>query len=96
MQTVLLVIYLATLLIQSYQVFNSLAQIDSSDYDNYYADVNYAFCVIIFGQVIGIMCAKMARLLSTKKEAQETQHLMPDTQILIADIIYLTIVCFLN
>jgi hypothetical protein len=37
-------------------------QADEQDEKQYhfYDDVNYAFCIIIFGQLIGVMCAKIS------------------------------------
>ena len=86
------------MLVQSYQVLNKLAKRDSSEYGNYYADVNYAFCIVIFGQVIGVMCAKMAKLLDLKKESNSMEgfNFSPDSQILIVDTVYLIILIFLN
>lgn len=82
------------MLIQSYQVLNELAKTDNSSLKNFYSDVNYAFCVIIFGQIIGIMCAKMFKLLSNKD--QEKPIIPLEYQILIADVIYLIIIFILH
>lgn len=90
---VFLIVYLATMLVQSYQVFNKLSLSDDSEDKAYYADINYAFCIIIFGQVVGIMCAKMGKLLTMK---EQFEHLSPDSQILIADMVYLVILTFLH